>query len=275
MYIKYCTDGFLTEFKVNFDKYILLYKNKDKEGLDRLFGTSNVKEGNLNFKYTPLKTSKNSENPEKYNIKIVYESLKELTPVQAVQEKLWVAMYNTYYQDHLFDYIDTIKEGKNFEKRLKGSIVYTWGANRSKIVQNVARMWWLGYYLYDEENKKDPYELLNFYTDTMDIVGKSTVFFSSNLTNNKNLTLGILEGLRELVDHGTIDNKREYYNQINKYFNLIGGVKLLDFMSRSEAKDETIRYLLEYTNSSIAYLRIKKDRIKTRSYPRVAEASMY
>lgn len=275
MYIKYCTDRFLTEFKVNFDKYIPLYKNKDKEELDRLFSIGNVKEGNLDFRYTPLKTSKDSENSEKYNIKIVYESLKKLTPVQAVQEKLWVAMYNTYYQDHLFDYIDTIRKGKNFEKRLKSSIVYTWGVNRSKIVQNVARMWWLGYYLYDEENEKDPYELLNFYTNTMDIVGKSTVFFSSNLTNNKNLTLGILEGLRELVGQGIIDNKREYYNQINKYFNLIGGVRLLDFMSRAEARDETIKHLLEYTNSTRAYFQVKKNKNKTRLYPKIAKASMY
>lgn len=275
MYIKYCTDGFLMEFKVNFDRYIPLYKNKDKEKLDRLFSIRNVKEGNLDFEYIPLKASKDSENPEKYNIKIVYESLKQLTPAQAVQEKLWVAMYNTYYQDHLFDYIDSIKKGKNFEKRLKSSIVYTWGVNRSKIVQNVARMWWLGYYLYDEENKKDPYALLDFYTSTTDIVGKSTVFFSSNFTNNKDLTLGILEGLKELVDQGIIYNKREYYNQINKYFNLIGGVRLLDFMSRAEAKDETIKYLLEYTNSTIAYFQVKKDKNETKLYPRIAEASMY
>lgn len=253
MYIKYCTDEFLNEFKANFDKYIDLYRNKDKVELDKLFNEKNVKEGNLQFEYISLKTKKNSENPERENIRIVYESLKELTPVQAVQEKLWVAMYNTYYQDHLFDYIDSIKESKNFEDRLKSSIVYTWGINRSKIVQNLARMWWLGYHLYDEENKQDPYELLNFYTNTTDIVGKSTVFFSSNLTNNKNLTLGILEGIRELVDEGIIDNKREYYTQINKYFNLIGGVRILDFMSREEAKNETIKYLLEYKNDSLTY----------------------
>lgn len=253
MIIKYCTDEFLQAFKVNFDKYIYIYKNKDKSELDKLFNNKYVKEGNIEFDYVPLKTSENSRNPEKENIKIIYESLKELTPVQAIQEKLWVAMYNTYYQDHIFDYVDSIVGNKNFEKRLKSSIIYTWGPNRSKIVQNIARMWWLGYYLYDEENEQNPYELLDFYTNSTDIVGKSTVFFSSNLTNNSNLTLGILDGIRELIEAEIIENKRTYYTEINKYFNLVGGVRMLDFMSREEVKEETIDYLLDYESGRNSY----------------------
>ena len=153
--IKYCTDDFLEDFKTNFDRYRLFYRNKNKAELDSIFqDTDNIRDGNIEFEYTPLQTSKTSENPERDNIKIIYESLKDLEPSQAIQEKLWVAMYNTYYQEHLFDYIDMNKAHKQLDTKIKSSIVFTQGNKRSLIIQNIARMWWLGYYIYDHENKK-------------------------------------------------------------------------------------------------------------------------
>lgn len=246
MYIKYCSDDFLEIFKTNFDYYIDLYINKDIDGLDSLFNIENIREGNIEIDYTPLKTTNECVNPEKENIKIIYDTLKQLTPVQASQEKLWVAMYNTYYREHLFDYIDQNINHKNFDTKLKSSIIFTSSQSRSLIVQNIARMWWLGYYLYDEENKKNPYSLLDFYTDSTDIIGRSTIFFSSNFVNNINLRLGIVEGIKELVECKIIKQEREYYKEITKYFNLIGGVRILDFMTREEVKLETIDFILEY-----------------------------
>lgn len=249
MNIKYCTDDFLEEFKTNFDSYISMYIDKNGEKISEVFNSKEIKEGKVEFEYKPLKTYKNSSNPERDNIKIIYESLNHLTPVQASQEKLWVAMYNTYYIDHLFNYIDSNKDEKNFETRLKGSVVFTHGVNRSLIVQNLSRMWWLGYYLYDENNKENPYELLDFYTSIGDIVGRSTVFFSSNLTANKNLRFGIIEGIRELVEVGHIKHQRVHYTNINKYFNLLGGVKILDIMSRDRVKNKTIEHLRGFSDN--------------------------
>lgn len=222
-----------------------MYINKDEDTLNSLFNTENIREGNVQFSYLPLKTSKNCVNPEKENIKILYNSLRKLTPVQASQEKLWVAMYNTYYRDHLFDYVDQNLNHKKFKLKLKGSVVFTSSQARSLIVQNLARMWWIGYYLYDKENIDNPHELLDFYTDSTDIIGRSTIFFSSNFPNNINLRLGIVEGIKELVECEVIGQKREYYNAVAKHFNLIGGMRILDFMNREEAKAETINCILE------------------------------
>lgn len=249
MYIKYCTDEFLEEFKANFEAYIPMYINNDIEKISEVFNSQNIKEGNFQFEYKEIKTSKTSSNPERDNIRNVYETLKDLTPVQASQEKLWVPMYNTYYIHHLFDYININKDKKNFESGLKGSVIFTQGNNRSLIVQNLSRMWWLGYYLYDEDNKKNPYELLDFYTDSGDIVGKSTVFFGSNLTSNKNLRHGILDGIKELVELNIIKNERKYYTNINKYFNIVGGIKILDFMSREKIKNETMEYIIDSSDN--------------------------
>ena len=151
-------------------------------------------------------------------------------------------MYNLYYWEDIMEYININKDRKTFKNGFKSSMVFTQGNKRSLIVQNLSSLWWLGYYLYDDSNIDNPYELLDFYTDTKDIVGKSTVFFSSNLTNNKNLTFGIIEGIKYLADLDVIENKRYYYVEVNKYFNIVGGVRLLDFMSRNEVKKETIEY---------------------------------
>ena len=152
MKVKYCTGMFLEDFKTNFDKYIPMYLNKDIEKIKEIFNGNNVKDTEIDFDFEKLKTSDESDNIERDNIKIIHKSLKHLTPVQACQEKLWVGMYNTYYINHIFDYIDQNKNKKNINSTLKSSIIFTWGGNRSLIVQNLSRMWWLGQYLYDEDD---------------------------------------------------------------------------------------------------------------------------
>lgn len=248
--IKYCTENFLDEFKTNFDKYIPYYKNKDIDELKDIFNDPrNVLESNIEFNYIDLKNSKNSSNPDRENIKIIYDTLGHLKPGEAIQEKLWLAMYNTYYLDHLMDYIDLNKNNKNFEDNLKGTLLFKDGKTRALIVQKLARFWWIGHKLYDDKNKINPYHLIDFYTSTKDIVGKSTVFLSSNFNNNKNILLGIVEGIEELCNQKIIENKRKYYVEINKHFNLIGGVQILDIMEREEVKLETIRHLKEFSAS--------------------------
>lgn len=243
--IKYFDDEFLEYYKVNFDGYLDLYRSKDINLIKETF-SENTLEGSVEFDYVELKTSENSDNPERDNIKIVYESLKHLTPAQASQEKLWAGMYNSYYLNHLLDYIERYEKHKDFPSKLKGSIVYTSGSNRGILVQNIARLWWLGYYLYDESNKENPYIYLDFYTDTKDIIGKSTAYFSSNITANKNILFGSLDAIKELVEEGVIENKRDYYVEANKHLNIMGAVKLLDMMAKDDVKKEIKKHLTSY-----------------------------
>lgn len=243
MKIKYCNDNFLEVLKADFDKYIEIFINKDEEKLNEIISNGNILEGNVEFRYIQLKNSENSNNPERDNIKIIRETLGHLKPVQATEEKLWVAMYLTYYREHFFEYVNKVKSVKKYKEKIKSALLFTHGVNRSLIVHNLARLWWLGYYLYDSENKSNPYELLDFYTNSKDIIGKSTVFFSSNLTSNRQILFGILEGIKYLTEQDEISNVRKYYIEINRYFNSIGGVQLLDFLTREEVRIETIRYI--------------------------------
>lgn len=59
----------------------------------------------------------------------------------------------------------------------------------------------------------------------------------------------ILDGIKELVELNIIKNERKYYTNINKYFNIVGGIKILDFMSREKIKNETMEYIIDSSDN--------------------------
>ena len=238
--IVYVTDEFLNFYRANFDSILIHYKNKDVVEINRIFD-GNYLEGKETFNYTELETDID-KNIESENIKRVYESLKHLNIAQASDERLWVAMYHKYYLNDMFAYIDKYKDHKNFDRSLRSSVLYTHGKQRSKIVQNISRYWWLGHHLYDKSNK-DPFHLLSFYSETGDVIGKSVSFISSNFNNNKDLTLGIVSGIQKLVKEEIITNSRKYYVEVSKNFNILGATQILDIMTRQEAERLTIEIL--------------------------------
>ena len=61
------------------------------------------------------------------------------------------------------------------------------------------------------------------------------LFSSNNFVSNKALALGVLDCLEERKAKGEAI-KREHFVQANKYLNCLGGVVLLDTISREEAK---------------------------------------
>lgn len=245
MKLKYCTEDFLNEFKANFDSYIPLYLNRDKEALNNVFNDSVVLESNIEFDYQELICEGDYKETDIENAKIIYGSLKNLNPVEASQEKIWVSLLNTVYQDFLFYRLESEIESSNVT-RLKSATVFTQGEPRSLIVQILSRLWWLGYYTTDEK-RENPYELMEFFGKT-DLSGKMITFFSSVMINNENIRLGILSGIKKLYDADLIPYNRKQFLAATMYFNLIGGVKILDMLSFDEVEEITIDLLKEKNN---------------------------
>lgn len=250
MKLKYCSEDFLEDYKVNFDRYYEIYRNLDKNQLDNIFNNpKNIIESDIDFDYKPLKIEGGTKVNQGENIKILFKSLKNLPAVMAIQEKLWVAMYNTYYKDHLWTYVNEIKSNERFYSKLRGSVSFYRGHKRALIIHNLSSMWWIGYNLYDEANKNNPYWLLDFYVEDGkdDITGRSIMFLSSNITNNKEIRLGIVEGIKELTEEGLIKYNRYNYIDTNKYLNMLGSVQILDLFTRDEIKSLTKNFLLNNT----------------------------
>ncbi|WP_232089841.1 DUF6339 family protein [Aerococcus urinaeequi] len=106
-----------------------------------------------------------------------------------------------------------------------------------------SRLWWLGYYIRDD-SRENPYELMEFFGKT-DLSGKMITFFSSVMTNNKNIRLRIISGIKKLYDADLIPYQRKQFLTSTMYFNLMGGVRILDMLSFEEVEEITVELLKE------------------------------
>ena len=151
--LKYVTDIFLDEFSTNFkSKYLGLYLNNDADEIKEIFSNpQNIRESSFEFEFQDLILE--SDNPEANvkNVKIIWESLKNLTVAEAENEKVWIALENTYYLNYHLDQLNNIS-GKNREASIIARTIFNRGKKRSLMINSIASLWWIAYYTYDEKS---------------------------------------------------------------------------------------------------------------------------
>ena len=67
--------------------------------------------------------------------------------------------------------------------------------------------------------------------------GNAVVLLSSNIVSTKSIALGVLEAIRELVEEKGVTNNRDVYTKATALLNKVGGIRILDTLSREEVKD--------------------------------------
>ncbi|WP_312753051.1 DUF6339 family protein [Rummeliibacillus suwonensis] len=244
--IKYCSEDFLVYYKANFEvEFLPMYLSLDIDKIKETFNDDVVLNGDLEFEYQSLFTSQDFDNGSQYiqeNSKLVYSSLKDLSRTQATKEELWFTMIHTYFLDYLMRSVTEVRNDKNAVQKIKNIVFFNHGNVRSLVVQHLAKYWWIGYRTYDEENLNNPFWLTDYFTD-LDPSGKAVTFFASKFTNNPAFSLGITEAVKEASEDEKVRNRKETYSFINEHFNLIGGVKILDVMSRQQVKKESLNLI--------------------------------
>lgn len=231
----YVSDDFLDEFDTNFkSNYLPLYLEGDKEKIKEIFSNpENVIESSIEFDYADLILESEDPDANRKNMRIIWESLKHLSISEASNEKLWIALENTYYLDYHLDQLKLIKVS-NREKSVISRTIFNNGKKRSLIINSIASLWWLAYYTINPD-AKDPFHLTNRFMEGT-YRGNAIAYFSSNLVSNKNIVFGTLEAIYELIDEGKIIENRFSYSEANKLLNLTGGVVILDLLSKDEIK---------------------------------------
>lgn len=246
--VKYVTDTFLEEFKLNFQSdYLDLYITNNIAEIEKVFSNpENVMSSSTVFEYAPLKFETESKNPIKENIRILWKSLGHISINEAESEKMWVALGNTYYLGYHLNQLSLINESQR-KRSIESRTVFTRGSKRSLVINNLSLIWWIAYYTIDFENKDNPFHLTDFFVEES-YRGNALSWFSSNIISNKNIALGILEAVKELKEQkGMIVNRYSYTNS-NKILNQIGGVRILDTLSRSEVMQIILDNLLDTEN---------------------------
>lgn len=249
-YIKYVTDEFLKEFKNEFlVNYAHLYKSNDMDKLKSAFSNPNhVIETNIEYEYKQLEVEPKEYDADivRRNIRRVWDSLKVLTPVQAEMEKIWVALAHTDYLDYQMGIFNSQIANPDNKKReessLKSRTIFVNGAKRSLAIHNLAILWWLAYYFRDDQNIEAPYHLIDFFVSTP-YRGNAVALLSSNIISNKEIALGILEAVKVLIEEEGMVVNRFPYSEAGKILNEVGGVRILDTLTREEVKYILIKNL--------------------------------
>ena len=124
--------------------------------------------------------------------------------------------------------------GKKKEASIISRTIFNNGNKRSLMINNISILWWIAYYTYDER-LEDPYYFTKRFLSGS-YRGNAVAYFSSNLVSNKEIVLGTLEAIYELIDENKMIENRFSYSNANKILNLVGGVVVLDFLSKDEIK---------------------------------------
>ena len=240
--LTYLKDSALEDFKQNFQmRYYPLYKlGKAEELTKSVCSNNNVVETDIEYEYIPLKLESAEYDAEivKYNMRAIWNSLHILTRTQAELEKIWVALAHTDYVEYSIGCYNAFVKNDDVEKEvknLKSRTYFTNGSKRSLAIHNLASYWWLAYYFIDESNS-NPFHLLDFLVSKQ-YRGNAVVLLSSNIVSTKSIALGVLEAIRELVEEKGVTNNRDVYAKATALLNKIGGIRILDTLSREEIKE--------------------------------------
>lgn len=234
MKIIYIDNEAINDLKVNFSDYRGHFTDSSNEWFINRFKEKGwMHESKIECKDFKMNFDDDFEVSDRKNIEIVYEAMKDLNPANALDERLWAGMLFC----QLWEYVQyrRKKELRSDDYRdVLNSFVFMRGTKRSCFINCLSRLWWTGYLLYDAD-KQNHYELIDMICESA-YASNIILLSSNNFFSNKQLALGVLDSIKARKDKGGAI-KREHYVSANKYLNCIGGIKLLDMMSREETRN--------------------------------------
>ena len=168
----------------------------------------------------------------------LYEAFKNLEPIQASDERLWV--YLSFVD--LFSYMqkrwNAVYKGES--KGNKDYILEHWflssSAQSSLLRHALAGLWWAVYLSVDEvKGENNKYDLTKILFRQLDFPTRTLGTYK--LGRHKEAVIGILEFIEENDDlfRSKFEEKTRF---ITKHLNVVGGVKPLAYHNRSFFKSE-------------------------------------
>lgn len=238
-------DRLLSSISDNTEKYL-----SDEEWLPAFFDGQNnyylkssVDVQKFNPYYSPGKKDTLQKTREDLvNVRLMYESFRQLSPLQASNKYLWtylchaVPEYRTYIQDRWMQ--------DERENTIRTRFFVT-SADSLRNDNALSRLWWAGYLTYDESNH-------NHYALTEILLTNQTIWTDVMDTfncMNRNRMFGVLTAIRdfsaELNDNEGIT---EYFRECKKYLNHYAAVTTLEFLDKEEIRDLAYNYMIKIRN---------------------------
>lgn len=234
MKLMYLSQDAIDDIKINFEKYKKHFKDSDNTWfLEKLKKRDWVHESKIQCEEFSMDMNDDYNISDRRNDKIVYEALRDLPPALASDERLWAGMLFCQFWDYI-KYRRKKELENGSERDILNSFFFMRGIKRSCFMNCFSRLWWTGYLLYDEKSVNH-YRAVDLICETA-YASNLLLISSNNFVSNKNLALGVLDCIQQRKDAGETIG-RYHYVEANKYINCIGGISLLDSMTREEVCD--------------------------------------
>ena len=240
MKLMYLSQEAINDIKINYKKYKAHFNDNTNEWFMNLFEKNDwIHESKIECVELELNYDPDFSISDKENIKIVYEALKDLSPSVATDERLWAGvLFGQLWKYVKYRRAAELVSGE--ERDVLNSFFFLRGTKRSCFMNCLSRLWWTGHLYYDKD-KSNHYEAIDMICESA-YASNIILLSSNNFMANKELGLGVLDSISEKKKNGNII-KRDHYVKANKYLNSVGGITLLDTLSRKDAKELIDRYL--------------------------------
>ena len=238
MKLYFMTEDALAYFKGNIKNNLHYYKDDNTNWIKTVYPDNPLQE--FKIKVNDFKMDMTRENPsdtDYYNVKILYDKLRDISDAQATDERLWVGLAH----DCLFEYMQyrfNLKDDAFSEDRIKKNFFFAYGKKRSLIRHPIARLWWIGRLTYDK-NAQNPYYAIEYLKK--DFQTKVLTLFSSNFANNSKIARVFLDSMRIIEENGRVVTRGQY-RELIKYVNLLSGTTILDYLPKEYLQEKIINH---------------------------------
>lgn len=188
-----------------------------------LFKEEFISDNLRNSKYNLVKIDLefNELHNEIDNVIKFYNAFKFLTPSEASDERLWVALSF----ENFFGYVcqRSFSKSEYSSSRILEKFFFGYGPRRSLTRNTLARLWWIAKLTYDPVSE-DPYVLTKYICTKQDLISS---VLERDLSNSIDLVRPLVKCLKNHEDLGQ-PLSRAQIRELLKYYNLIGSTYLVD-----------------------------------------------
>jgi len=247
------------------DAYMTLYDNiggnvscyvQRDDWLDDFFsGQEYKKESTIDYflpalleMKTPAKRLANEEKTieDIANVKILYSSLRGLSPLQATNKYMWACLTHTMYKDYVTHrWMDETLSDERKATRIERVFFFTKRETQSRAIEinAISRLWWYGHVSYDDANPTNPFHLTEILVSNTKFCRD---FMLSKCCESRTVAKGVLLAIADFIP---MLEKGEgisgyYRNYLKKYLNRYGAVTSLDLLDVEEVHNLSLNYLI-------------------------------
>lgn len=168
------------------------------------------------------------------NVKKVMNSLANISPAVASNEKFWAGLCIGQGWKFVRDRWDVVRNHSG--ENIITHYLFGYGARRSLTRNALARLWWIGHLTRDDSNASNPYEATEFVLEKLD---HAVALLERNTSDNKRIVLESVQGILAARSEG-FEIDRPAVRDLAKYVNIVGGVELLDLLPEGAIREKVL-----------------------------------